>query len=78
MIDSSRTENQERINLTRACMMHVPFDGWTDRSLELAAKDCGIDGSDISRILPRGVEEAVEIYAHLADQDMVLAFSLTI
>ena len=23
---------------------------------------------------PRGVEEAVEIYAHLADEDMVLAF----
>ena len=74
MIDPTRTENEERINLTRACMMHVPFDGWTERSLELAAKDCGIDGSDISRILPRGVEEAVEIYAHLADEDMVLAF----
>ena len=75
MIDSSRTENQERINLTRACMMHVPFDGWSKQSLELAAEDCGLDRTDISRILPRGVEEAVEIYAHLADEDMVLAFN---
>jgi ubiquinone biosynthesis protein COQ9 len=74
MIDPSRTENQERINLTRACMMHVPFDGWSKQSLKLAAKDCGIDEGELSRILPRGVEEAVEIYAHLADQDMVLAF----
>ena len=74
MIDPSRTENQERINLTRACMMHVPFDGWSKQSLKLAAKDCGIDEGELSRILPRGVEEAVEIYAHLADEDMVLAF----
>ena len=75
MTDSSRTENQKRINLTRACMLHVPFDGWSKRSLELAAEDCGIDRSDIYRILPRGVEEAVEIYAHLADEDMVLVFN---
>ena len=74
MTDPSRTENQERINLTRACMMHVPFDGWSKQSLKLAAKDCGIDEGELSRILPRGVEEAVEIYAHLADEDMVLAF----
>ncbi len=52
MIDPSRTENQERINLTRACMKHVPFDGWSMQSLELAAKDCGIDESELSRILP--------------------------
>ena len=36
MIDPARTENEERINLTRACMMHVPFDGWTEQSLELS------------------------------------------
>ena len=75
MIDSSSTENQQRTNLIRACLMHVPFDGWSKQSLELAAKDCGISSSDIPRILPRGVEEAVEIYAHLADEDMVLAFN---
>ena len=56
-------------------MMHVPFDGWSKQSLELAAEDCGIDKSDIFRVLPRGVKEAVEIYAHLADEDMVMAFN---
>ena len=75
MTEPSKTEDQERINLIRACMMHVPFDGWCKQSLELAAYDCGIDASDISRILPRGVEEAVEMYAHLADEDMVFAFN---
>ena len=72
MIDSSRTENQERINLTRACMMHVPFDGWSKQSLELAAKDCGIDEGELSRILPRGVEEAVEIYAPVSYTHLTL------
>ncbi len=75
MIDPSRMKDPERINIIRACMVHVPFDGWSMKSLKLAAKDCAIDEGDIYRILPRGVEEAVEIYADLADEDMVSAFN---
>ena len=61
-------------DLLAAILTHVPFDGWSRRSLDLAAKDCGLNKSDISRILPRGVIQAIEIYADLADQDMISAF----
>ena len=75
MTDLNSPENLESINITRACLMHVPFDGWSQRTLELAAQDCGFEKSDISRFLPRGVQEAVEIYARLADEEMILSFN---
>ena len=75
MMDTNSTGNAERSKFVRACLVHVPFDGWTRRSLELAAEDCGMTSSDISRILPQGVIQAIEIYANLADEDMVSAFN---
>ena len=73
-METNGTVNDERFKLVRACLAHVPFDGWSQRSLELAAKDCRLNKSDISRILPRGVIQAIEVYADLADQDMISAF----
>ena len=74
MTKTKSTENQERCKIVRACLTHVPFDGWTQKSLELAANDCGFQSKDIARILPRGVTQAIEIYSELADNDMVSAF----
>ena len=39
MTKTNSTENQERCKIVRACLTHVPFDGWTQKSLELAAND---------------------------------------
>ncbi len=43
MTKTNSTENQERCKIVRACLTHVPFDGWTQKSLELAANDCGFN-----------------------------------
>ena len=61
MTKTNSTEKQERCKIVRACLTHVPFDGWTQKSLELAANDCGFQSKDIARILPRGVTQAIEI-----------------
>src|SRR3546814_8319054 len=33
----------ERRALLEAMLVHVPFDGWSNKALALAAKDCGYD-----------------------------------
>ena len=75
MKETNSIDDTERSKFVRACLVHVPFDGWSQRSLELAAEDCGLTKSDVSRILPCGVIQAIEIYANLADDDMVSAFN---
>ncbi len=74
-MENDDIENKNRSKLVRACLMHIPFDGWSQRSLELAAEDSGFTSSDLSRMLPRGVNQAVEIYANLADEDMISALN---
>ena len=74
-MENDSIENKNRIKLVRACLMHIPFDGWSQRSLELAAEDSGFTSSDLSRMLPRGVNQALEIYANLADEDMISALN---
>ena len=74
MIETNSEENNERFTFVRACLVHVPFDGWTQRSLDLAAEDCSLNNKDVSRILPRGIPQAIETYAYLADKDMISAF----
>ena len=59
MTETNSIEIQERTKIVRACLTHVPFDGWTQKSLELAANDCGFQSTDIARILPRGVTQAI-------------------
>jgi ubiquinone biosynthesis protein COQ9 len=75
MMNSENADYHERVELVRACLMHVPFDGWSKQTLELAAGDCDIEISQIARILPGGVNQAIEVYARLADEDMVTAFN---
>ena len=54
-------------------MMHVPFDGWTNEMLAMAAADCGVEADECARILG-GVDEAISFYGKMADEDMVAGF----
>ncbi|MEI4232188.1 COQ9 family protein [Roseovarius sp. D22-M7] len=40
--------------LLEAAKLHVPFDGWSDATLRMAADDAGIDAGLIPAICPRG------------------------
>jgi len=65
----SRDEIKKQI-LERA-LTHVPFEGWSQNILERAALEEGFDPSYGWRIFPQGTLEAVSLWSHLLDQEML-------
>jgi ubiquinone biosynthesis protein COQ9 len=53
-----------------AALVHVPFDGFTDRTLENAAKEVGVARSEIARLFPTGPLSLVEAFSESADAEM--------
>lgn len=60
--------------IVRAALSHVPFDGWSHTSLIMGAQDCGLDEAALAEALPKGVDDAIAVYAAIADKDMVAQF----
>lgn len=57
--------------LLEAALAHVPFDGWSDASLQAAAADCGFSAADLAVMFPRGALDLALAYHRAGDQDMV-------
>lgn len=70
---SSAGPNQAH-DIVKAALMHVPFDGWSEASLKMGAADCGLDEQAVAQYLPNGVDDAITIYAAIADADMVAGY----
>ena len=62
------------IEILRASLPHVPFDGWCKATLVEGAKDCGYDAEAVKTQFPRGAIDAIALHSRLADQSMVDAF----
>ena len=62
-----------RPKLLDAILAHVPFDGWSDRSLRLGAEDIGVDIATLSRAFPRGVAGVLAFWAAESDRAMLAA-----
>ena len=62
------------IEILRASMPHVPFDGWGEAALLAGANDCGHDAEAVRTAFPRGATDAIALHSRLADQSMVDAF----
>jgi ubiquinone biosynthesis protein COQ9 len=65
------TREEQRDRLLEAALVHVPFDGWSRRSLLAGARDAGIDPALARRLFPRGGDD---LLAHLdawADRKML-------
>lgn len=73
MSDDSKKLAQAEAIVT-AALAHVPFDGWSQTALEMGAADCDIPAEALSDYLPNGVDEAISLYAKIADREMVDAF----
>ncbi len=58
-----------------ALLRHVPFDGWSARALEAAARTAGVDKATLRRAYPRGVVDAVEQFSAWADAEMLVALA---
>jgi len=51
-------------------LVHVPFDGFTDKVLERAGAEAQIAGNDIARLFPQGPLSLVEAFSESADAEM--------
>ena len=60
--------------LIEAVFSHIPFDGWSDTSLKMAAADCGLSEADLAVLFPAGITDAVAAYGAYADKMMVAEF----
>tara|TARA_B100000214_G_scaffold111433_1_gene78709 strand:- start:236 stop:877 length:642 start_codon:yes stop_codon:yes gene_type:complete len=54
---------------------HVVFDGWSQRALEAAAGDVGLDKLSVRRIVPNGPEDIVWAFNDIANAKMNAALA---
>lgn len=67
----SRTDPKTR--LLEAAKPHVPFDGWSEATLRMAAADAGIDRAMVDAVCPRGAVDLALAYHEAGDTAMVAA-----
>jgi ubiquinone biosynthesis protein COQ9 len=65
---------RERQLILEAALPHVPFDGWSQATLRLAAKEAGLDVNMAALAFPGGVTEIVEHWSATADAAMVARY----
>jgi ubiquinone biosynthesis protein COQ9 len=53
-----------------AALVHVPFDGWSDKTLRLAAAEAGVDPALARALFPRGAVDMALAYHRRGDADM--------
>lgn len=61
-------------HIIEAILNHIPFDGWSNASLVMAAADCGLSEVEIHRLFPAGIADAIAAYGAYADKNMITAF----
>lgn len=64
-----------RRTVLAAALVHVPFDGWTQASLNAGAADAGLPEGSALRAFPNGPVEAITFWAVETDRAMLEAFA---
>lgn len=59
-----------RAPLLKAALPHVPFDGWSDKVLGLAARDVGLDPAMARLAFPGGARDMIDLMADIHDREM--------
>lgn len=67
------TLDELRPLLVEAMLMHVPFDGWSDKAVEAGAADLGVKPEVARLVFPGGAIEMVETMIKSADAKMAAA-----
>lgn len=65
----------ERRAILDKALDHVPFDGWTERSLRQGAEEAGLDDTMWRRAFPRGGADAIEFWSAETDREMAAALA---
>jgi len=56
--------------VVEAALAHVPFDGFSDKTLHAAAVEAGVDARELPRLFPDGALSLVEAYSDAVDRQM--------
>lgn len=65
--------DKARAAILRATLVHVPFDGWSDKALAAGIRDAGQRESLSTLAFPNGPQDLAEYYAAEADRRMAAA-----
>ena len=67
-------DETKRTNVIEAALNHIPFDGWSSASLDMAAADCKLSETEMHKLFPAGIADVIAAYGAYADKNMVTAF----
>ncbi len=67
---TARSDEALRAAVLGAALKHAPFDGFTDKTLERAAAETGIDPKALGRLFPNGAQSLVEEFSNAMDRAM--------
>ena len=70
-VKNEKTPDDYRESLLEAIMPHIAFDGWSKKSLELGAKDIGIEPGIVDLVFPNGAIDVIDLYAQKCDLAML-------
>jgi ubiquinone biosynthesis protein COQ9 len=65
------TDNDAKTRVLDAALAHVPFDGWSDHTLQAATADAGLDPAFGRVLFPRGGVDLALAYHARGDAEMV-------
>jgi len=65
------TPEERRPDILEAVLGHVPFDGWSDRAVSMAARELGLSAAYIKLAFPGGLDEMVDTFLQDADRRMM-------
>jgi ubiquinone biosynthesis protein COQ9 len=68
-------EDDVKAQILDAALPHVPFDGWSDRSLRAAASDAGVPDAIARSLFPRGGVDLALAYHDRGDAAMIAGLS---
>ncbi len=63
-------ENEMKTRLLQEMLLHVPFDGWQESTLNNAAKTLAISPVTVAMLFPGGVVDVIDFFADTADHAM--------
>lgn len=74
MNDAAEYLMKERAAILVATLPHVPFDGWSVRTIRTGAKEAGFDESMGALAFPGGVADIIDFWSQMSDAAMLVAY----
>jgi len=68
--DAKAEKVAQRDAVLRSALPHIPFDGWSMKTLEAAAEEAGFGRAAARRLFPAGASDAIAHWRSLADRLM--------